>query len=371
MNVFRIIIKIVRIIVLSIIGVLLIGVIIVAVNSSGRLEPLKDSEGNEIAGSLVEKNWVEIGGIRQGYFIRAEDPNNPVILFLHGGPGGPALPFQINREVSERLEKYFTVVYWEQRGAGISFSASIDHPATMTLDQLVEDTRQMTEYLQRRFGQERIFLMGLSWGSYLGIKTIERYPENYLAYIGIGQVTNQIESDRLAYDFMLQHAMEINDRRATKDLQRFDRDAPEFPSLSYIVSVRTPLMNKYGIGMARNENLNDFRLGLEVLFFEGYTFIEKINYFRGLSFSNLHLWDNSKKGNLFESSISFEIPVFIIHGKWDYMVSYTLAREWFDKIDAPEKAFFSFENSAHSPFMEEPEKFVQIIRSIALLNDPP
>jgi pimeloyl-ACP methyl ester carboxylesterase len=364
-KIFRIILKIIGITVLSIIGVLLIGCIIVAINSPGRLEPLKDSDENVIVGSLAEKNWVEIGGIQQGFFIRAENPNNPVILFLHGGPGTPTMPFQINRETSERLEKYFTVVYWEQRGAGINFSSSID-PATMTLDQLVEDTRQMTEYLQHRFGQEKIFLMGHSWGSYLGIQTIEKYPNNYLAYIGVGQVTNQIESDRLAYDYMLQQAKEINDNRAIRNLQRFDRDAPEFPSLTYIVSVRTPLMNRYGIGVAHNENLSDFRLGVEGLFFKGYTFSEKIDYLRGISYSNLHLWDNSKKGNLFESSTSFAIPVFIIHGERDYMVSYALAREWFDKIDAPEKEFFSFEDSAHSPFMEEPEKFVQIMRNIAL-----
>ena len=360
----RVFLVILKIIGFTIISVLFIGLVIVVANSSGRLEPLKDSEGNEIVGSFIEKNWVEIGGIQQGYFIRTENPNNPVILFLHGGPGTPILPFQIRREISERLEKYFTVVYWEQRGAGISFSASIDS-ATMNLDQLVEDTRQMTDYLQRRFHQKSIFLMGHSWGSYLGIKTIERYPENYAAFIGIGQVTNQIESDRLAYDFMLQHAEEISDRRAIRNLQRFDRDAPEFPCLSYIVRVRTPLMNRYGIGMVHNENLNDFRLGFEVLFFNGYTIFEKINYLRGISFSNLHLWGNANKGNLFETSISFEIPVFIIHGKWDYMVSYTLAREWFNEINAPEKAFFSFENSAHWPHIEEPEKFIQIIRNIA------
>ena len=358
------ILKIIGITLLSIIGIFLIGVIIVAINSPGRLDPLKDNNGTKIAGSLTEKNWIEIGGIRQGYFIRSENQENPVILFLHGGPGSPSLPFHIPREVSERLEKYFTVVYWEQRGAGISFNRSID-PATMTVEQMIEDTRQMTEYLQRRFNQEKIYLMGNSWETFLGVKTIEKHPENYLAYIGIAQVTNQVESERLAYDFMLKHAMKIGDRRAVRNLQKFDKNAPEFPCLTYIEISRS-LMNRYGIGMTHTERLNNFRMGRKILFFRGYTFSEKLNYIRGMSFSIEHLWDNVIDVNLFESSTSFQVPIFIIHGKWDYQVSYTLAREWLEKIEAPEKGFFSFENSAHMPNMDEPENFVQVVRNIVL-----
>lgn len=364
-KVFKIILKIIGITLLSITGIFMAVLIVIAINSPGRLEPLKDGEGNIITGSLAEKNFIEIGGIRQGYFVRAENPENPVILFLHGGPGTPSLSFQIPREISERLEKYFTVVYWEQRGAGISFCTSIA-PASMTVEQMVEDTRQLTEHLQRRFGQERIFLMGHSWGTVLSVKTIEKHPELFYAYIAIAQVTYQRESERLAYDFMLQYAREIGDRRAIRNLERFDRNAPEFPCLSYLGSVRSRLMNRYGIGISREERLTTFDLAKNILLFNGYTFSEKINYLRGMSFSFDHLWDYVIEGNLFESSTSFKIPVFLIHGKWDYQVSYTLAREWFEKIDAPEKTFFTFEKSAHSPIAEESEKFVQIIRDIAL-----
>jgi pimeloyl-ACP methyl ester carboxylesterase len=355
--------KIFEIILSSIIGILLIGLIVLVVNSPGKLEPLKDSDGNEIIGSLAEKNWIEIGGIRQGFFIRSENPENPVILFLHGGPGSPQMPVFLPYEGFERLEKYFTVVYWEQRGAGMSFSTSID-PATMTVEQMVEDTRQMTEYLQCRFNQEKIFLMGHSWGSFLGIKTIEKYPENYWAYIGIGQVTNQLKSEKLAYDYMLQHAMKISDKSAIRNLQKFDRDASDFPNFDYIMGVRTSLMNKYGIGVTR-EKISMFDLIENMLFFKGYTLSEKINFARGSLFSLKHLWDRVIGDNLFESSIVFQVPIYIMHGKYDYQVSHALAREYFDKIKAPKKSFFTFENSAHSPNVEEEEKFVQIVREIA------
>jgi Predicted hydrolases or acyltransferases (alpha/beta hydrolase superfamily) len=187
--------KVLLITLISIIGILLIGLIVMFIKSPGKIDPLKDATGKEIVGSLVEKNFIEIGGIRQGFFIRSENPENPVLLFLHGGPGSPELPYSVAYESPERLEKYFTVCYWEQRGAGMSFSESVEQ-GTMTVAQMVEDARQMTNYLQNRFKQEKIYLMGHSWGSYLGIKIIEKYPENYLAFVGIGQISNQLESEK-------------------------------------------------------------------------------------------------------------------------------------------------------------------------------
>jgi pimeloyl-ACP methyl ester carboxylesterase len=358
------VLKIIGIALLSIIGVLLIGLCVLAAYSPGKLEPLKDSEGKEIAGSLAEKSFIEIGGVRQGFFIRAENPAKPVILFLHGGPGSPELPMIIPYELPERLEKYFTVCYWEQRGSGISFSPAID-PSTMNTAQMVEDAHRMTEYLKRRFNQEKIILIGHSWGSYLGVKTIEKYPDNYLAYIGIGQVSNQMESERLAYDYMLQHAHEINDEQAVKKLQKFDRNAPDFPhNINYLMTVRGSLMNKYGIGFAHKDSPTMIDMAKLIMSFKGYTMSEKINYLKGMNLSINTLWNSVVDDNLFESSTTFKVPVYILQGKYDYQVSYELDRKWLDKIEAPQKRFFTFENSAHGTILEEPEKFVQIVREI-------
>ena len=189
---------------------------------------------------------------------------------------------------------------------------------------------------------------------------------NYFAYIGIGQVSNQIESEKLAYDYMLQHAKEINDETAVKNLQKFDKYATDFPNLNYIMSVRSSLMNEYGIGFAHEETISIVDAAKLILFFKGYTLSEKVKYLKGMQFSQTGLWDYVVNDNLFESSTIFQIPVYITHGKYDYQVSYTLAREWFGKIEAPEKEFFTFENSAHGTIIEEPEKFVQIAREILL-----
>ena len=346
------------------IGVIIIGLLIILINSPGKLPPLKDEQGNVIPGSISEKVWVEINGIRQGMFIRGENPQNPVILYLHGGPGTPMLQFITYLEKQNRLEKYFTVCYWDQRGSGMSYTKTID-PATMTTAQLVEDTHEVTEYLKSRFNQDKIYLIGHSWGSYLGAKTIEKYPENYLVYIGIGQVTNQVESERLAYDYIQNHAEEINDRSVMEKLKEYDPDAAGFPTLDYLVKGRTNMLNRYGIGHL-HRGLAPTDIPKSLFVFKGYTWDEKIKWFLGADYSMVHLFPAVLNDNLFLSSTKFEIPFYIMQGDYDYMVSQTLAEQYLEVIEAPEKEYFSFSNSAHSPNMEEPEKFIEIFREIAL-----
>lgn len=310
---------------------------------------------------IAKKGWVEIGGIKQGYFIRGENDQNPVILFLHGGPGSPELMMIKNTE----LEKYFTVCYWDQRGAGMTFSSDTD-PATMTTAQLVEDTRQITDSLCNWYGVDKVYLMGHSWGSYLGIKTIQKYPERYHAYFGIGQVCHQLKSERLAYDYLISEARSAGDTKTVNGFTAYDKNAADFPSNDYLLKVRTLGMNKYGVGI-KHKDISMFDIAKDLLYYQGYTLGEKLNYLRGTMFS-LRMFDEIIDDNLFETSTRFEIPVYIIQGKYDYQVSYQLAKEYMDSITAPQKAFFTFEESAHSPNMEEPERFVKVIKSITNIN---
>lgn len=357
--------KILGITLLSVVGIVAIGLILLAVKSPGKLVPLTDAQGREIVGALAEKTFVEIGGIRQGFFIRSENPANLVILYLHGGPGTPELPMILPYEREERLEKYFTVCYWDQRGAGMSYHDDLT-AADGAVERMVEDTREMTLYLMERFGKDKIYLMGHSWGSYLGVKTVQKYPELYAAWIGIGQVTDQTESERLAYEQMLAHATETGDTRAIRQLEKFDRAAADFPTMEYIVSpARTPLMNKYHIGVTRAP-ISTADLARDILIdFGGYTLGEKWKYIQGMPFSVNHVFPQVLADNLFESAVRFEVPVYVVHGKYDYQVSHTLSRAWFERIEAPAKEFFTFDRSAHSPNVEEPEKFTGIVRRIA------
>lgn len=346
-----------------IISILIVVILVILINSPGKLPPLKDEQGNIIEGSISEKVWIKVNGIEQGMFIRGENYKNPVLLYLHGGPGTPMLQFISYLEESELLEKYFTVCYWDQRGAGMTYSKATD-ALTMTVEQMVEDTHEVTKYLKSRFQQDKIYLLGHSWGSYLGVKTIEKHTENYLAYIGIGQVTNQTESERLAYDYMLNHAKEQNDKEVIEKLEQFDSNAKDFPQLDYLVKGRTRILNKYGIGhLHRGITFTDILKSLFV--FKGYTLSEKIYWLRGADFSMIHLFPVVLEDNLFESSMEFEIPFYIIQGAYDYQVSQVLAEEYLNAIEAPKKEFFTFDNSAHSPNMEEPERFIDILRKIS------
>jgi len=362
----------------SIIGIILIGFLVVLIKSPGRLPPLRDERGNMIPGSISEKVWLQIGGIRQGMFIRGENPQNPVILYVHGGPGTPMMQFVTYLEKKERLEKNFTVCYWDQRGAGMTYSKSTDS-ATMTTEQMVEDTREVTEYLKSRFNQDKIYIMGHSWGSYLSVKTIEKYPESYLAYIGVGQVANSTESERLSYYYMLNHAKDIHDQDAIDKLERFDPHAEGFPmiqeeghQLDYLLA-RTELLNRYGVGHVRlfPQGMTFKGATLRTLFeFKGYTLTEKIGWFLGADYSMIHLFHVPMNDDLFISSTKFEIPFYIVHGAFDYQVSQVLSERYLDVIEAPKKEYFLFDNSAHSPNLEEPERFIEVFLKIASENSP-
>ena len=362
----------------SIFGIILIALLIALIKSPGKLPQLRDEHGNVIPGSISEKTWVEIGGIKQGMFIRGEDPQNPVILYVHGGPGTPMLQFIDylgKTEKTDRLEKYFTVCYWDQRGSGMTYTKATD-VSTMTVEQMVEDTREVSEYLISRFGQEKIYLMGHSWGSYLSVRTLEKYPELYHAYVGVGQSSNFVESERMSYDYMLNHAKEIGDNEAVQKLESFDPFTESFPlipeeghQLDYLL-VRTNLLNKYGVGHLHDTEVIKglpFNLAFAkaLLAFEGYTLREKINWFLGADFSMIYLFPLLKQADLFLRPAEFDLPFYIIQGDYDYMTSQTLAKVYLDSVQAPVKELITFENSAHSPNLEEPARFVEVFQKIA------
>jgi len=152
-----------------------------------------------------------------------------------------------------------------------------------------------------------------------------------------------------------------NDQNAFEKLKRFDKNAPDFPSNDYLMISRG-MMNEYGVGLA-HQNISMFNLITNMLLFKGYTLSEKINYYKGSLFS-MQLFDNAMNDNLFESSASFDVPVYFVQGKHDYVTSYALAKAYLDKIDAPQKDFFTFEHSAHAPNLEEHDKFIQTMREI-------
>ena len=171
--------------------------IFLLVNSTGKPELFLDDKKNILINSVSEKGFIEINGGKFGFFIKGKNINNPVLLYLHGG-----MPdYFLTQDFPTGLDEIFTVVWWDQRGAGLSFNALLNRN-TVNIDSLIEDTREITNYLCKRFSQDKIYLMAHSGGTFLGVKVIEKYPELYRAYIGVAQISYQKLSEKKAYDYM-------------------------------------------------------------------------------------------------------------------------------------------------------------------------
>lgn len=312
---------------------------------------------------MIEKIYIEVNGIKQGMFLQCENAENPVLLYLHGGPGSPEIAF--NAKYPTGLEKRFTVCWWEQRGSCISYSIKIK-PEQMTVEQMIADTVAVTNYLRNRFCQEKVYVMGHSWGSFLGVLTVKNHPELYHAYIGIGQVVNQDRSERLAYTYMLDEFEKRNDQKMLKRLRKHPIDDGGKISARYL-GLRSIGMNKLGIGIMRNMTSSIDCVKI-VLGFKGYTLGEKFKFAKGSMFSLRHLWDNVMQTDFIKQVPKLQIPVYIFQGKYDYQVSYEIAREYAIALNAPIKGFYTFENSAHSPCFEEPDKMYEIM-CVDVLNN--
>jgi pimeloyl-ACP methyl ester carboxylesterase len=328
--------------------------------SPGKPAQYLDANGQPLANSLSEKMRVNINGVEQGMFIKSRNVDNPVLLFVHGGPGMPE--YWLTRWYPTGLEEYFTVVWWEQRGAGLSYSPDIP-PESMTAEQFIADTRAVTEYLRQRFGREKITLMAHSWGSYIGIQAAARYPELYTAYIGIGQISHQVESEQLAYAYALDFYKKAGDQ---KMVQKLEAAPPTLtvPLPAAYMSLRDPYMHGASIGTTRQMKSVVSGLFLPSFQFPEYTLAEKINLWRGKFYSrssDFSLWDKMQATDLADVVTELALPVYFLEGRYDYTCAYPLARDYFDQLEAPVKGFYTFENSAHSPMFEEPQRTVEIL----------
>jgi pimeloyl-ACP methyl ester carboxylesterase len=328
--------------------------------SPGQPQPFLGESGKPLAGSLSEKIYVEINGLEQGMFIKSKNIHNPVLLFLHGGPGMPE--YWLTQRYPTGLENHFTVVWWEQRGAGLSYHADIP-PETMTAEQFIADTLTVTRYLLKRFDQKKIYLMGHSWGSYIGIQVAAQAPELFHAYIGIGQVSYQIQSEQLAYQYALAQYKNNGNLRM---LRRLEAAPPSLtvPLPAAYEALRDEYMHSLGIGTTREMTSVVTGIFLPSWQFREYTLAEKVNLWRGKVYSRsreFSLWDTMLTADLTERVKELAIPVYFFHGKYDFTCAYPLVRAYFDALQAPLKGFYTFETSAHSPIFEEPEKVINIM----------
>jgi pimeloyl-ACP methyl ester carboxylesterase len=326
--------------------------------SPGTTEPFLDADGHRLPGSISQKLSVPINDVRQGMVLRGREASNPVLLWIHGGPGMPDYP--LTQQYPTGLEDLFTVVWWDQRGAALSYDSDIP-PETMTIEQFIDDTLSVTDYLRERFHQDRIYILGHSWGSFIALQAAARSPERYKAYLGMAQMVYQLESERVAYDYMLAAYRERLDSDMVRKLEAVPVTMTGGTPEAYL-KLRDTAMHKLGIGTTHDMKSVVTGIFLASWRFRGYTLQEKVNLWRGRAFSrSFGLWDQFIRIDLRKTVPALQIPVYFLEGKYDYTCATSLARDYFEQLQAPVKGFYEFGTSAHSPLLEEPREAHRIL----------
>ncbi len=306
--------------------------------------------------SIASLEFVEINGIKQALLIRGENRENPLLLFLHGGPGTAQIA--LARKHLRELERDFVVVNWDQRGSGLSYSAEVPKES-MNVEQFIDDTRALTELLLSRFEQTRLFLVGHSWGSVLGTLTAARYPHLFHAYVGLGQVTSMADNEAVSYRYTLDVAKQQNNLRALRDLERIG--PPPYVGTKPL-EVQRKWLARFG-GVIRKGNL--FRFVLESLVLsKEYALTDMVGWAKGGKFSQTHMWDELMTVNLPAQVPELAVPTYFVLGRYDYNTPSELAVRYFEQLRAPSKELIWFEESAHGLFFEEPQKFASTMRNV-------
>ncbi|WP_162198245.1 alpha/beta fold hydrolase [Geofilum rubicundum] len=350
-------------------------VVDLSMSSPGKPEAFKDEMGNILKGSISEKKFVTIGGVEQGMFIRSKNINYPVLLFLHGGPGFPN--YFLFEKFKPGLENYFTVCYWEQRGGGLSYTPSTSIES-ITLEQLTLDAIEVSNYLREQFKKDKIYIMAWSGGTTIALPAISKAPELFHAYMAMGQLTRQRRSERIAYDYMLTRLTELNDRPSIKKLKKYRDLRSESDLISFYNSAtRDNLMHELGIGTMRNMKSVFKDIFLPVWTCRAYSLGEKYKIWKSKIFflPRTNLKTETLNTDFPATFPKIDLPIYFLCGKHDLTVNINLAKDYYNQLNAPVKGFYTFENSAHGPLFEEPERFMEILekdvlRGCSNLTDP-
>jgi pimeloyl-ACP methyl ester carboxylesterase len=309
-------------------------------------------------GYYASVEQVNINDSEQYISVRTKDESLPVILFLAGGPGGTQM--QATREFLSGLEENFTVINWDQPGTGKSYDAKYRYDV-LTQERYVEDGHALTEYLMERFNQEKIYLIGESWGSYLAVLLCDKYPENYYAMIGTGQMVAFLETEEFCYNYVLDKAIDNNDAKLVDTLNEIG--LPPYYGDNISLKMNTYLQRIY-IEMATSSNIQhqDWDT-FDTLISPEYSIWDSIGFIRGLLFTFSDTYQTLYDKDLRTDVAELSVPIFIFHGEHDVNAPLYLAEEYYNLVNAPEKDFVLFERSGHNPMIDEYELFCEEVIS--------
>lgn len=291
--------------------------------------------------SVATLRSFEVNGDRQWILARGCNRDNPVVLFLHGGPGMPAM---FTAHVFQRsLERDFVVAHWDQRGAGKSFDAALD-PATMTMTQMLSDAEYVVDQLRGEFGVEKVILVGHSHGTYFGALLAQARPDLFHAYVGLGQIGDPARERAVQNSIIAEY---------------FQYRVETMPEIT--AANRETLLFQIGGEIASAQSMWPLiRMGVTA---PEYSFRDVMNVAKGPQFAQAHLrYDVA--GDFASPPLKFDIPVYVAMGDQDAVTPVSLAQEWFDKVEAPQKRFVVFDDAAHFPHVEQPEAFASLLSTV-------
>jgi pimeloyl-ACP methyl ester carboxylesterase len=314
-------------------------------------DPIVDAAGNVIPGSVAELTTIDVSGHDLALMIRGHSVDNPVMLFLVGGPGGSEMGAM--RKHLPELEEHFTVVTWDQRGSGKSYP-ELDPTDTITLDGFVDDTTIVTDYLRDRFAQDRIYLLGNSWGTILGVLAVQQHPERYAAFIGTGQMVSPLATDTIFYDDALIWARNEGDTDLVADLVAIG--APPYDRMLDYETALTYEHDVYPYDHSTNsEGVGGFS---ENIFVEEYALIDQIHILGAFMETFSVLYPQLQGIDFRDTATSFEIPMFFVEGAHEAGGRAEPFEDWYPNVEAPIKELAVLDTSGHRPLFEQPDEFV-------------
>ena len=330
----------------------------------GKTLPFRGPNGEIVSGSIAEVAYRRLGGLDQWVMIRGESVANPPLILLHGGPGWTETGFF--RHFNAPLEKSFTAVYWDQRGAGKSFDRAIPR-SSMTIEQFICDLDELVDGVCQRLGKTQVAIFGHSWGSVLGVLYAARFPEKVAAYVGCGQIGDWAAAEAGSYEFALAEARRVGNRRAVRKLRAI---GPPPYAAAAVFSERT-WVSRFE-GQMRPRAL--WKLARAVLGGQESSIFELPSTWRGFRFSMNAMWADVSRLNLIELAPALRMPVFFFLGRKDHFVPPETSAAYFDALTAPSKKLVWYEHSGHEMFVDEPDKFNAVMTESvrpALPSDPP
>ena len=324
----------------------------------GKTPAFRDARGELVPGSIAEIAYRKLGGVDQWVMIRGERITNPALILLHGGPGFSETG--IFRRFNAPLEKAFTVVYWDQRGAGKSFDPAIPR-SSMTLEQFVADLDELVEVVRTRLGAPKVTIFGHSWGSVFGALYAARFPDKVAAYVASGQIGHWPKTEATSYAYAIETAERRHHRRAIRALRRIG--PPPYPAKSVFVE-RTWIQILDGqLGPRGLWSLAKLVLGAQES-----SILELPDAYRGFRWTMDVMWPEVSTLDVHALAPALRMPTFFFLGRNDHFVPADASMAYVDALIAPSKRVEWFEHSGHEPFMDEPALFnarmVELVRPV-------